>query len=103
MTFDSSQLETFTKSINANNKWSLVNNCSKFVEKVWNSVATGNMKINAGFIIKTPSSLHSNIKGKSGYITKQHVPDIDATEVKRHTGNTVSSVSSNTLSGSSSS
>ncbi|MFH2116662.1 MAG: hypothetical protein ABII85_01320 [Bacillota bacterium] len=73
------------------------------VQRIWNSVATGNMEVNAGFIIKTPKTLYNDITSKTTYYTAQYVPAVDANEVKRHTASSSSSVSSGTLSSSSSS
>lgn len=101
--YTASELETFTQYIKSNNSWTLLFNCASFAERIWNSVATGSMRVNAGFLIKTPTALFNNIKSKSGYITRQSVPSVLPDEVRRHTASSSSSVSSGSLSSSSSS
>jgi hypothetical protein len=103
MSYTQSQLETLTQYINSNNSWTLLFNCASFTERVWNSVATGSLKVNAGFLIKTPTALYNNIVKKSGYVTRKAVPAVTDTNVRRHTASSSSSVSSGSLSSSSSS
>ena len=43
-----------------NDKWGLLNNCSSFASRIWNSVSADNTKVDAG-IINMPANLEKSI------------------------------------------
>lgn len=100
MNLTSAQLATVTSSIKNNNSWSLLNNCSSFASRVWNSVS--GTKVGAGFV-NTPTGLANSIKSKSGYVTNTSFPSTTSSNVYRQDGTAGSHQSSSSASGSSSS
>lgn len=46
--------------IKNNDKWGYLTNCSTFASKIWNSIASGSSKVDAGSI-NTPASLAKSI------------------------------------------
>lgn len=61
MDLSKAELETVSTTINNNNSWTLLSNCSTFASTVWNSVSS--TKVSAGFP-NTPSGLADSIKSK---------------------------------------
>ena len=53
-------LNTVNSNIKNNDKWGYLNNCSTFASKIWNSIASGSSKVDAG-AINTPASLAKSI------------------------------------------
>lgn len=53
-------LNTVNSNIKNNDKWGCLNNCSTFASKIWNSIASGSSKVDAG-AINTPASLAKSI------------------------------------------
>lgn len=49
-------LDTVNTNIANNDKWGLLNNCSSFASRIWNSVSADNTKVDAG-IINMPANL----------------------------------------------
>lgn len=67
-------LATINSVIKNNDTWSATNNCSTFAVKVWNSICSDNLKLNAG-IPNTPTTLMSSIKLKSNYESDRSIQD----------------------------
>jgi RHS repeat-associated protein len=67
MEFDSDQLSTINDFISENDRWSLYNNCSSFVVRMWNSVS--DTTLSAGSWWNTPSGLADSIMKQDGYST----------------------------------
>lgn len=61
MNLTETQLTTLNSTINKNDSWALLSNCSTFASKVWNSVSS--TKVSAG-LINTPGNLADSIKSK---------------------------------------
>ena len=53
-------LDTVNTNIKNNDKWGYLTNCSTFASKIWNSIASGSSKVDAGSI-NTPASLAKSI------------------------------------------
>lgn len=58
--------------INANDTWSLTNNCSTFAVRIWNDIAPSSKDLDAGFV-NTPTNVMNSIKSKSGYVTGRSI------------------------------
>lgn len=85
------------KIIKNNDTWALLNNCSTFATKVWNSVAPDSQKLSAGSP-NMPVSLCVDIQSKSGWQINRAVMDITPIGFVNSKGNFESvtfSVSSN--------
>ncbi len=67
---DVTALNLMNGTIKSNNSWSLLNNCSSFANKVWNSFS--NQKVNAG-TPNTPSKLAISIKSVFSSTSKTNV------------------------------
>lgn len=61
-----SDLVTINSVIKDNDRWSATNNCSTFAVKVWNSICSDKLKLDAGFP-NSPTALMSSIRLTSDY------------------------------------
>lgn len=61
-----SDLATINSVIENNDRWSETNNCSTFAVKVWNSICSDKLKLDAG-VPNSPTALMASIRLKSGY------------------------------------
>ncbi|MFQ9101426.1 MAG: hypothetical protein ACLR5C_05775 [Bifidobacterium adolescentis] len=61
-------LDTVNSNIKNNDKWGYLNNFSTFASKIWNSIASGSSKVDAG-AMNTPASLAKSITkvGEPGF------------------------------------
>lgn len=64
------ELDTINALIDANDDWGILNNCSSFATKIWNSVADD--KVSASYP-NTPTSLVSAIKSFDYYQTNRSI------------------------------
>lgn len=94
-------LKTMNSTINSNDSWGLLSNCSTFASKVWNSVSS--TKVSAG-TVNTPSNLAKSIKSKfsNTYLTDRSIPSKLAKTLAYHTSSGIKYCNSPTGGGSSS-
>lgn len=77
----SSQLTTLNTTINNNDSWTLINNCSYFARTVWNSIASSSYQVTGG----NPAALVTSIKSKTDYVSNPSIPYKTLNTIARHT------------------
>lgn len=80
ITITEDQLSAVSKKCIDMNDWTLINNCSYFASKVWNSVAPDDMQVSSYFFpANFPSTLKKNIQKIEGHQTNRAFESNDNT------------------------